>query len=279
METLSYDFLQATMTYLWAPRFSDQVEELGLSAWPRTPDGPRRGVVPSKSLLRAKMARMYAIWGGRVDRAFDFLDIDGLGFIGFSTNNNELLFYLYSMGLPVPSDRMEHAFVTQIDSTAHVIDIFSAATFAVDQGRFDDFDRLLELLNDPRYGGRRSVLMGYRAWREGNVDGAIPLLESGYPSTRVALWWLGNVYLDAGRWEDAQRVFNTSSWPNAFESFRYEPLVQQRLGQAYEAQGKLDEAIESYNYFLEHWADADPELQPLVEETRDRLEAILDQQG
>jgi tetratricopeptide (TPR) repeat protein len=90
------------------------------------------------------------------------------------------------------------------------------------------------------------------------------------------LWWLGDAYRDAGRWADAERVFGTSAWSESPTAFTLEPLAQQRLGTVYEAQGRFDEALEAYGYFLEHWADADPEVQPLVAETRARVQAIVE---
>ncbi len=71
-------------------------------------------------------------------------------------------------------------------------------------------------------------------------------------------------------------MFGTSGWNEKFAAFRLEPLAQQRLGTVYEAQGRFAEALEAYGYFLEHWADADPEVQPLVAETRARVQAIVE---
>jgi serine/threonine protein kinase/tetratricopeptide (TPR) repeat protein len=280
MDTLSHEFLIATMVYFEAPQFSEQLETLGLAAWERIPDVDHRGLRPDKPLLRASMSRVYASYQGRVARAFDFLDVTALGLNGLTTANNGLLFYLYAMGLPVPPDRMERAFGrVRGDSTESSVDLFAAAVYALDQQRPEDFGRLVDSLKARGLVRWPNELLGYRAWRAGNADGAIALLASDTSATRVGVWWLGNAYLDAGRWGEAQQVFNTSSWAAMFDSFRLEPLAQQRLGQAYEAQGKLDEAVEAYGYFLEHWADADPELQPLVEETRERVQAILDRQG
>jgi hypothetical protein len=50
-----------------------------------------------------------------------------------------------------------------------------------------------------------------------------------------------------------------------------EPLAQNQLGKVYEALGESGKARESYEYFVEYWQDADPELQPIVEEARRAL--------
>jgi regulator of sirC expression with transglutaminase-like and TPR domain len=56
-----------------------------------------------------------------------------------------------------------------------------------------------------------------------------------------------------------------------------EPLSQRQLGKIYEQLEEYDKALESYEYFVEYWQDADPELQPMVEEARQaiiRLESL-----
>ena len=52
-------------------------------------------------------------------------------------------------------------------------------------------------------------------------------------------------------------------------------LTNQRLGELYEAQGDRDKAVEHYNEFVEMWQDADPELQPQVNDVRERLARLV----
>ena len=49
------------------------------------------------------------------------------------------------------------------------------------------------------------------------------------------------------------------------------PLVLRRLGDLYEQRGDRAAAIEWYSRFVDLWHDADPDLQPIVREVRDRL--------
>ena len=165
----------------------------------------------------------------------------------------------------------------RIDSASTSPTVFYAGALAVDDGRWNDHTRALQILQG-RTGTvtarRARALEGYGAWRRGNTDEAMRLLEQSHDGTRIVLWWLGDAYRDAGRWADAERVFGTSAWNENFTAFTLQPLAQQRLGTVYEAQGRFDEALEAYGYFLEHWADADLEMQPLVAETRARVEAI-----
>jgi tetratricopeptide (TPR) repeat protein len=49
------------------------------------------------------------------------------------------------------------------------------------------------------------------------------------------------------------------------------PVVLRRLGDLYEQRGDRAAAIEWYSRFVDLWHDADPELQPIVREVRDRI--------
>jgi tetratricopeptide (TPR) repeat protein len=48
-----------------------------------------------------------------------------------------------------------------------------------------------------------------------------------------------------------------------------------RLGELSEERGDTAQAVEYYDRLIELWRDADPELQPIVEEVRDRLVALV----
>jgi tetratricopeptide (TPR) repeat protein len=49
------------------------------------------------------------------------------------------------------------------------------------------------------------------------------------------------------------------------------PVVLRRLGDLYEQRGDRAAAIEWYSRFVDLWHDADPDLQPIVREVRDRI--------
>ncbi len=51
--------------------------------------------------------------------------------------------------------------------------------------------------------------------------------------------------------------------------------VHRRLGQLYEERGDREKAVEHYARFVELWKDADPELQPLVEDVRRRIARLV----
>lgn len=49
------------------------------------------------------------------------------------------------------------------------------------------------------------------------------------------------------------------------------PVIHERLGQLYEAEGDVPKAAEHYRAFIKLWKNADPELRPRVAEVRRRL--------
>jgi tetratricopeptide (TPR) repeat protein len=51
--------------------------------------------------------------------------------------------------------------------------------------------------------------------------------------------------------------------------------ILRRLGELYEARNDRDKAIEYYNRFIELWKNADPELQPQVEDVRARIARLV----
>jgi tetratricopeptide (TPR) repeat protein len=67
--------------------------------------------------------------------------------------------------------------------------------------------------------------------------------------------------------------------------FRIEPDahfragVLQRLGEMHEAKGNVDKAITHYQAFVELWKNADPELQPRVQDVRGRIERLQRRRG
>ena len=63
------------------------------------------------------------------------------------------------------------------------------------------------------------------------------------------------------------RVPNFDAWDLAW--------TYQRLGELYEQRGERGKALEYYSEFVELWKDADPELQPLVEDARARIARLV----
>ena len=57
------------------------------------------------------------------------------------------------------------------------------------------------------------------------------------------------------------------------------PLALRRLGEIYETRGERDRAVEYYNQFVELWRNADPEFQPQVADTRERIARLVGEGG
>jgi hypothetical protein len=58
-----------------------------------------------------------------------------------------------------------------------------------------------------------------------------------------------------------------------------QPMFNERLAQLYEAKGNRVKAAEHYRKFIELWKNADPELQPRVQDARERLRRLTDTEG
>lgn len=59
----------------------------------------------------------------------------------------------------------------------------------------------------------------------------------------------------------------------------FEPAATLRQAEIYEALGQPTKAAEQYSRFVEMWRDADPELQPIVEEARANLARLVPDSG
>ena len=54
------------------------------------------------------------------------------------------------------------------------------------------------------------------------------------------------------------------------------PWILRRLGELHEARGDREAAAKYYQKFVTLWKDADPELQPVVDDVRRRLSRLGD---
>ena len=66
-----------------------------------------------------------------------------------------------------------------------------------------------------------------------------------------------------------------TTWPDrADPDATFLPAVHKRLGELYEAKGQRDKAIAHYRVFLDLWKNADPVLQPKVQDAQQRVAAL-----
>jgi len=113
----------------------------------------------------------------------------------------------------------------------------------------------------------RNALGGRALWRRGQSAAALPAFENTQWVSRSVQWWLGKLYLELDRPRDAERIFGSRSGYLP-PGFSVEPLAQYHLGQIYERLAEYDKALKAYEYFVENWQAADPELRPMVEKAR-----------
>jgi tetratricopeptide (TPR) repeat protein/tRNA A-37 threonylcarbamoyl transferase component Bud32 len=89
---------------------------------------------------------------------------------------------------------------------------------------------------------------------------------------------LGEAYERAGNADSALAIYERFVALEANRSSadrRSYAAVHRRLGELYEERGDREKAVEYYAKFVELWKDADPELQPLVEDVRRRIARLV----
>ena len=77
------------------------------------------------------------------------------------------------------------------------------------------------------------------------------------------------------RYEEALPWFESifSGWD--MDGMIYAAPVHLRRAQIHENRGEIKDAIKNYEVFIDYWRDADPELQPMVEEARERIDVLM----
>jgi tetratricopeptide (TPR) repeat protein/TolB-like protein len=239
----------------------------------------RPDVLGAQNWLRFQTLTFY----GQGRAILDLADSEGLG-RGWS---GYLLMSAVALGFPVPEETLaEVVGSTTVDSTAYAPDIYRFGLYAADRGRWADHERAIVELErravrmraeGDSLGGREAArrartVRGYGAWKRRGPEAAVAILEdpAQLEETQLGTWWLGRIYRELGRLEDAERVYRSFRFPMNGPSSTH-PLFQRELGEIYEAKGEFEKARQAYEYFVEYWRDADPELQPLVAEARQAI--------
>ena len=112
------------------------------------------------------------------------------------------------------------------------------------------------------------ALEAYGLLRRGDPEAAVEKLEEvrGYQASPFVRTVLAYALMELERWEEA--VPYLGGWDHTFSHRHY------HLARAYEGMGEYGKAAKEYAFFVEAWEDADPELQPWVEEARRALERL-----
>jgi len=217
------------------------------------------------------LARWSALYAGQLENALQYLEsIPADDRSGMSV---WLPFIFWQSGLPVSDDYLEARFgPNTIGDSAGRWHLVLGGFLAADQGRWKDHDRALVVLQDRDEEEWHGLVKAYGVWRMGDSESALStigqLVRSGQINWFGALWMLGELHLENQQLSEAQAVFATFSWSDVFLPFTRQPQAQLRLGKIYEQQGETEKAVDAYNYFVDHWSKADPELRPMVEEAR-----------
>jgi len=139
-------------------------------------------------------------------------------------------------------------------------------------------------VNDPA--GRRAFHAAHVALAGQEYAEAISLLQEADRrfgiNLRYAATLLGHAHDQAGKPDSAivyYERFVTTQDPSAGLDSYWRPRVHYRLGKLHEAKGNRKKATAHYNEFLSLWKDAEPALQPMVREARQRLERLVAEKG
>ena len=117
-------------------------------------------------------------------------------------------------------------------------------------------------------GDAAEAIIQFRAWDAKITSPVLALPDlaraydsAGVPDSAIAVYsrYMETPYLYRG--------YDVDSWNLA--------AAHKRLGELYEARGDREKAVEQYNAFVELWKDADPELQPQVEDVRTRIAKLV----
>jgi tetratricopeptide (TPR) repeat protein len=183
-------------------------------------------------------------------------------------------------GFPVPAERLQplQFFAGLVNVGTVPMGLVCIGDYLADEGRWEDHARVIELLDeasrlDVEAGnpGRRQhayarAVEAYGLWKRGEPEAALAALEGvrRYVAVQPVRWTLGLILMDLERWDEAIPYLRTWWW----ESLSF---MNYELARAYEGTGDYEKARKEYAFFIEAWRDADPELQPWVEDARRAL--------
>jgi len=123
----------------------------------------------------------------------------------------------------------------------------------------------------------RHEALGIADLADGKVEEAIQEFwrwDDGNSCRTCAYPWLARAYDRMGEADSALALYERFvDTPSAAAGYDAGHLAQAyvRVGELYEQRGDREQAIEYYQRFVDLWRNADPELQPRVEEVRRRM--------
>jgi tetratricopeptide (TPR) repeat protein len=188
--------------------------------------------------------------------------------------------FLSLRGLSVPQSILEERLAggrADSSSFSNRFWVTCAAAYAAERGRWS---KHAMLLSHAREIAGRELAVGDSAsarewdrvarladahglWRRGRKEDALRAFESTLPGDYgwYELWNVGELALDLGRLDKAERAFRALRQANGPPAYLY-------LGRILERTARPAEAREAYEFFAYAWRNADRELQPMVDEAR-----------
>lgn len=279
LDTVSELALLRARTALRHPRVAPELVEIRKEEYRRAEPGDRPWV-GALNLFPA-----LALGTGRVEEALPYLADPALPPLVRPIR----LYAAKALGVPVDEERL-----AAIDSLREVPELpapapgLALAGHAADRGRWDDHAAVVDALRQgaaaerdegdtlgaARWEAAGRAAEGYAILVRGPPEAAVEALEASHPyHFQLQRWWLANAYEAAGRPADAARLLETFWWDAAAS------LASYRLGHLYEELGEPEKAREAYADFVAAWSEADPELQPMVEEARQAIARLMDDLG
>jgi class 3 adenylate cyclase/TolB-like protein len=271
LDSLAGTALLGVALHLWHPRFGADQEAVLEAVRQR---GGREETDAAILLFVNRLLR------GKLQTALASLDDPGLE-AGYRAAG----FYIPFMArLPgVPSERRDAALALGETDTVPYIRTFYAGAYAAGDERWTEHATAVERLQAAAGGmrsrgdpvasrftrGMATALEGYALMKKGREEEALHTLMDAQRETTATgklevvnatiRFWLSELLRHQGDFR-AARTYAASFWQD--------PLAAFSLAQIDEQLEDYAAAREAYSFFVESWKEADPDLQPLVEEGR-----------
>lgn len=277
LDSLSAQALLSVALHLWHPRFAAEQERVLLAA--RQRGGPQAADATLLLYLNGFLR-------GKLDAALGYVD-DPLMIAGY---REAALYAPYMTRLSglleaplTDSERLDEELTLGESDSFPYLKTFYAGAYAADRERWSDHARAVERLRkaaedelergdstSARFTeGMALALRGHLLARQGREAEAVPVLIA---AQRQATAWAPLEVLNATIRFWIQRLHMKAGDVRAAEryaaSFWQDPLAAFSLGRVYEELEQDEKARAAFGFFIEAWSDADPDLQPLVEEAR-----------
>lgn len=277
LDTTSVDLSGLIANDLWSAEFGEaatQVLEHELAS-----------AQPGENIRLPKRMYFFSVVNqGHLGRAWEVVEEPALG-DGFKAVE---LHSIYNRGLPVPQALLDQylKFALPEPDVVQVPRVFAAGAYAADQRRWSDHAEAVQWIRSSgsnalveadsagaRYAeGAAEALEGYEAWKRGRRGPALEALQSAQPRAAghmgrkrtnwVIRAWLADLLLELDRPVEAEEYLH-SFWGDAYYTYRH--------GQVLEELGEYEEARKAYEFFVTSWKDADPQLEPWVEQGRQAI--------